>query len=289
MTQLTLKWILVLAALFALGPIAASLVAPLRLTDGSHAASLFTDGSFTRGLIAGLGVLGLALAIGVISGRLVVRDMGLTCAGLVVAWAAWRFSTVDRAIARSGDSGMFTMLAIEGLVVALAGLAIAAVIALTAKDRTRGLGLVATLGHDAPLGETVSRAPLFIATLIGIIAGGIAVWLIAAEALKGQCVLAAVSGGIAAGAAAQLYASTQRLRLGVLIPMASFAVLAAAAPLVTQNIHGAKAVADAMGGNLFPLGKLGPLDWLAGALLGTPIGIAWANSMLEKEHAPAHA
>lgn len=289
MTQLTLKWILVLAALFAVGPIAASLVAPLRLTDGSHAASLFTDGSFSRGLLAGLGVLGIALAIGVISGRLVVRDMGLTCAGLVIAWAAWRFSTVDRAIARSGDTGMFTMLAIEGLVVTLAGLAIAAAVGLTAKDHARGIALFATFGHDTPFGETVPRVPLAIATVIGMAAGGAAVWLVAAEAMKGQCVMAAVSGGIAAGAAAQLYASTQRLRLGTLVPMASFVVLAAASPLITQNIHGSQAVAVAMGGDLFPLGKLGPLDWLAGALLGTPIGVAWANSMLEKEHTPAHA
>lgn len=289
MTQLTLKWILVLAALFALGPIAASLVAPLRLTDGSHAASLFTDGSFAKGLVAGLGVMGIALAIGVISGRLVVRDMGLTCAGLVVAWAAWRFSTVDRAIARSGESGMFTMLAIEGLIVALAGLVIAAAIGLTAKDHARGLGLFATLNPDAPLGETVPRASLVIATVVGVVAGGAAVWLVAAEALKGQCVMAAVSGGIAAGAAAQLYASTQRLKLGALVPMASFVILAAVGPIVTQNMHGTKVVAIAMAGDLFPLGKLGPLDWLAGALIGAPIGIAWANSMLEKEHAPAHA
>jgi hypothetical protein len=283
MMQVTLKWIVVLAALFAAGPLAASFVSHLTLVDGGHAASLFTDGSFARGLLAGVLVLALATVMGIASGRLVARDMGLTAAGLVIAWAAWRFSTVDRAASRIGGQGMLTVLAIEGLVVGLAGVAMAAAIGATSRERQPRAAIVGAMMNEGALGEDVPRSAMLFSGLLGLLVGGSCVWVVAVEALKGQCVMAAVTGGIACGAASQLYASTRRVRLGILVPMLAMALLAGVSPLITRSIHGQSIVLDAMAGRLFPLGKLGPLDWLAGALLGVPIGLAWANSMLEKE------
>lgn len=288
MTQLILKWIVVLAALFAAGPLAASLVAPLHLADGSHAASLFTDGSFTQGLFAGLGVLALATVIGVVSGNLVARDMGLTVAGLVIAWAAWRFSSVDRAASRIGSGGMLATLAIEGLLMGLAGTAIAAAIGLTSREKLSRSALFASFPDDQPQ-EKLPRQGLVTAGLVGVAAAAGVVWIIAVEPTRGQCVMAAVTGGIACGGAAQLSASMRRLRLGPIVPMLSMTLLATLSPLITMQIHGSSLVETAMAGKLFPLGKLGPMDWLAGALLGVPIGLAWANSMLEKEPASAAA
>lgn len=288
MTQLLLKWIVVLVALFAAGPLAASLVAPLHLADGSHAASLFTDGSFLHGLGAGLGVLAMATVMGVIGGTLISRDMGLLVAGFVVAWAAWRFSSVDRAVSRVGGSGMLVTLAIEGLVIGLAGAAISIAVSTTAREKQGRAGVLGSFLDDEP------QAPLPMATLvtsgvIGAAAAGVVVWIIAGEPTRGQCVMGAVIGGIACGAASQLSASMQRLRLGILPPMLAIALLATVGPLVTMKMHGSSLVELAMGGRLFPLGKLGPMDWLAGALLGVPIGLAWANSMLEKDPAAATA
>lgn len=285
MVQLILKWIVVLAALFAAGPLAASLVSPLTLADGGHAASLFTDGSFAQGLLAGVLVLALATVVGIVSGVLVSRDMGLTTAGLVIAWAAWRFSTVDRAVSRVGGQGMLTVLAIEGLAMGIAGVAVAMAIGAISRERHPRMNIIGTITHEEEPGEQVSILVLVYSGLLGMIVGGFCVWIVAVEALKGQCVMAAVTGGLACGSAAQLYASTKRVRLGILAPMLAMTILAGASPIVTSSIHGKSVVMDAMAGRLFPLGKLGPFDWLAGALLGVPIGLAWANSMIEKEHA----
>jgi hypothetical protein len=289
MTQLVLKWVVVLAALFAGGPLAASFVAPLRLTDGSHAASLFTDGSSSSGLLAGFGVLALASVMGLASGRLVARDMGLTVAGLVVAWAAWRFSTVDRAASRIGGQGMLATLSIEGLLIGLFGAGMALAISLVARERLSKWEAIGHYVESESRGAEFPIGTLVLSGLVGLLAGGFAVWLVATEALKGQCVMAAVIGGVACGAASQLFASTARFHLGVVVPMLAFAVLAGIAPIVTMYVHGKNIVEVAMGGDLFALGKPGPFDWLAGGLLGVPIGIAWANSMLEKEPASATA
>lgn len=289
MTQLILKWTVVLLALFAAGPFAASIVSPLRLSDGSHAASLLTDGSTIQGLLAALAILAIASALGLISGRLIARDMGLTVAGLVLAWAAWRFSTVDRALARTGDTSMPTILALEGLLVCLAGTAIACAIAATSRERKPIAGILGEFTGEQPLGETLEPSRLAIAGVAGIAGAVAVVWLVANQATKGQCVMAAVLGGIACGAAAQLSATVNRIRLGILAPMLAMTLLAAAAPLIARAIEGSQLIAHATAGTLFPLGKLGPLDWLAGALLGVPVGLAWANSMIEKDPATAAA
>jgi len=41
-------------------------------------------------------------------------------------------------------------------------------------------------------------------------------------------------------------------------------------------------VGAAIGGDLFTLAMPMPLDWLAGAFWGIPIGLSWAESMVEK-------
>jgi hypothetical protein len=38
----------------------------------------------------------------------------------------------------------------------------------------------------------------------------------------------------------------------------------------------------ALAGTLFPLARPMPLDYLAGALIGLPLGLWWAGSMLER-------
>ena len=289
MTQLILKWIVVLLALFAVGPFAASIVAPLRLPDGSHAASLLTDGSIIHGLTAGAIVLALAATMGLVAGRLIARDMGLTVAGLIVAWAAWRFSTVDRAISRIGNGDFLTTLAIEGLILGLLGTTIAVAIGLTSREKQPKAAVVGAFLEDQSPGAPIPITNLVLAGAVGAVVAAAAVWIVAVEALKGQSVMAAVIGGIACGAGAQLAATMHRIRLGILVPTLAMAVLATLSPLITISKLGVHATATATEGNLFALGRLGPLDWLAGALLGVPVGLAWANSMLEKEPASAIA
>lgn len=283
MTQLILKWIVVLAALFAVGPLAGSMTATLRLADGGPAASLLTDGSMLHGLAAGGLVLGMACVMGILAGRLVTRDMGLTVAGLILAWAAWRLGVVDRALSRAGSGGMLKTLAIEGLLVGLVGTGIAMAIGATSREKMPRAAILGASFEDQGPEARLSPVHFVIAGAAGAVAGGVVVWVVAVEALKGQCVIAGVVGGVACAVAAQLCATMWRVRLGVLVPMLAMAGLACVAPIVTKFVHGSDLAAAAMEGRIFPIGKLGPMDWLAGALLGVPVGLAWANSMLERE------
>ena len=62
------------------------------------------------------------------------------------------------------------------------------------------------------------------------------------------------------------------------------AVLAIVGPLSGEALASSGVVATTYKGNLFPLANISALDWIAGGLLGIPLGVAWAGSMIEKRH-----
>ena len=68
---------------------------------------------------------------------------------------------------------------------------------------------------------------------------------------------------------------------------AAIAILASGSPLIASFIHGSpeQLVRAALAGKLFVLARPLPLDWLAGAFIGAPIGLVWAASMVDKHGA----
>lgn len=285
MLQALIRWVVPLVALLGLGPLAWLLTGRLRAPDGGRETSLLLNEAPARGLAALAAAMALALAAGVLGAWSIGKRSGLFCAGLVLAWAAWGTGRVDRLLSWSGRAESLYTLALEG---ALVGALTTVVSLLVLRTPTR-----AAAGPDArdpehlhhhlpeePSALWDTGAPA--AVLAALAAGAVVVWLLAQETLKGQTVAAATVGGLFAAAAGRV--ASQRVSGALFV--GAMAVLMAASPAAAALIHSSGAVKAALAGTLYHGARLMPLDWAAGALMGVPLGLSWAASMIEK-HQPA--
>jgi hypothetical protein len=123
--------------------------------------------------------------------------------------------------------------------------------------------------------------------MAALIAAALVTWLVAVEPLKGQTIAACMIAGVAAGG----FSRAASPRDGALTPvpaLIAMALLAAAGPLSALVVTGSSnVVSAAIGHKLFALAMPMPFDWLAGAFWGVPLGLSWAESMVEKQAAPA--
>ncbi len=278
MPKAILRWTIYLAAVLVVGPLAGAMTAWLRAPDGGTHATPLVSTSPVLGLAAGLGAVGVALAAGFIAVRHLGAKPAMSTAGLVLAWAAWRTGTIDQIVRQNDSAGVLWMLAAEGAIFGLAGVLMPLLI-----------GLIERLDQDddaptsAAAAESVRGAfnwkSMGGPVVAGVIAGGIVAWAVAQTPLKGQAVAAAILGAVFASAAARLVdvrASLPTLAMPV-------AILAVLGPL-SGIVMGASTnlLVAGRNGALFPLANILPLDWIAGGLLGIPLGVAWANSLIEK-------
>ncbi len=286
-----IKWALYMLALLVVGPLASNSLAALRDATGGHQATALVGASLRAGLIATFLPLLAATLLGAVASRLVGPRHGLLTAGLVLAWAAWRSATIDGLMRVTRDSGAIMPLAIEGAILGVIGLLIGAIVwgvgtageaKPTNADSAARTGLGAKAATDLLISASRGRGGAFTAIVIGVLAGAAAVWLIAQEPLKGQTIAACLVAGIAAGGFGK--AVTPRDQPASPIPaLAAMALLATLAPLSALVMHTSpRLVTDAIQGKLFALAIPMPLDWLAGAFWGIPIGLSWADSMVEK-------
>ena len=105
------------------------------------------------------------------------------------------------------------------------------------------------------------------------------VWLIAQSPRKGQVVIATTLGGVAAGLVGRLASPTVQPVL--LFP--AVCVFGALGQWVTGLWLPSDPAALVAAGQLPAIVLPLPIDYAAGALIGVPIGISWANSFLEKQ------
>lgn len=211
----------------------------------------------------------IALMFGAAAARVSGVQTGLTTAGLVMAWVAWRSGQVQDMVRESHSSGPLSRLAVEGAILGPLGVAMACVIVLASRPAGEG-----TLRQRLWGGKGTIQA-----CAIGLAAGGLAAWLVAVTPLKGQAVAAAIAAGAAAAAAARL-ADVHVPVASIAVPVAVLGVLGPIAGLVLAG--SGNVVAASYQGALAPISHITPLDWIAGALLGIPMGVGWAGSMLEK-------
>lgn len=281
--RLTLRWVMLLGALFVLGPIAGHLINTLRAPDGSTNATPLVSTSPAMGIVDVVVVMALALGIGVVSGRVFGPRLGLRTAGFVVAWAAWLTGTIDAILRRTQDAAPMWTLAIEGVVAGAMGLAVFLMIVAVSRphnepERTEfARSSLGDLRRMASVGALVA--------LVGaVVGGGVVAWIVAFEPLKGQTVMAAFLGGIAAAAIGRLAVGVVDREAPVAVYFIAIVVLAIASPASAALVAGSDAalIDASYDGTMFPLGFIMPLDWLAGGLLGVPIGLAWVGSMLDK-------
>ena len=293
MKQTTTRWSVHLLALCALGPLAGYLVSTLRAADGGPDTSLLVNTTPVKGVIFGLISFALAGLIGVVGARFVTRNdesgqprpdarAGLFAAGITLAWAAGRAGRVDVLIRSADSAGPMTTLAIEGLIVGTLGVLLAAVIYGVGKpeEQVPGNDKPATIGAIIGAIKRVIKAPgVQVAVPIATVVGAAGAWIAAASPLKGQTIGAAFVAGILAGGAGRV--ADQRT------PAQSFmlciGVLAVVGPLsIFIFKQGAGPVEAAVQGTMFSVAQIAPLDWVAGGMLGVPLGVAWAGSLIEK-------
>jgi hypothetical protein len=280
MTRTIIRWSLYLAAALVLGPLAGQLVAQVEAADGGRHATALVGGSIGRGWVMTLGGWGLAAVTGLAAARLLGLRVGLTVGGLVMVWAAARSGSVEEILRITGSRGALVSMAIEGAVIGLLTAGLLAAMVLAARPNS---------GHDTLDGDddiegarslaAKMRTPGFaLSTAVAVAVGAAMVWLLAREGLKLQTIGAVTLGAIMMGAAGRL---ADHRSPSVFIGLA-ITILAVAGPLIAMTMQGAGVVDAAYAGMLHPLARPAPLDWAAGALLGSRWGLDWASSLMEK-------
>lgn len=115
--------------------------------------------------------------------------------------------------------------------------------------------------------------------LAGLVAP-VAVWFLAQSSLKGQAVGSVFAGAVVAGIIARLLAPhVQPAAVAVGVVLAG-----AAAQFVGIRMLGSMPLADAFARGAVPRLLIPmPVDWAAGAFMGTAVGLGWAKSFLHHE------
>lgn len=277
MKQGAIKWTLVLGALLAAGPVAWLLTGTLRGADGARDATPLLSISPAMGVVKGLIAIGLAAAVGYGVAVKVTARYGVFCAGLVLAWAAWGTGNIDAILRVTPERAALWRLAVEGLILGVPAAA-AGWFIMNREPVVRDEEESAT--RFRRLGAGASPWALDGAALgVTLVAAVLAAWLVAQNTLKGQTVVAAMMAGVLAGVA--ITALTIRARPGVLV--VGVVVMAFAGPAVGALVEptGTALVMAANGGLLTPTARILPLDWIAGAFLGVPIGLSLLGSVAE--------
>ncbi len=288
MARTVIRWTLFFAALFVLGPLAWLATGRLHGPDGGHETSPLLSGTPVWGVILALGAVGLAALVGFASTKAVHPHNGMFNAGMVLTWAAFGTGTIEalaRASLASGTS-LGWRLTVEGALLAVVG-GISAVL-------IGGLGTASAHVHahaHARPGHASDRPGLptwGVAIACGIVGGFIGAWLVAQNSLKGQTVAAGAMAAII-GCAGAMLADARAPQAGALVGVC---LMAAIGPLAGTLMHGSGERGfshAAIAGTLLPAARVMPLDWLAGAFLGAPMGLALGGWITEGRHGKAGA
>lgn len=280
MIDATVRWILYIVALVLIGPIAGSLMGLTEGPDGSAGTALVSKSPIVGGIGLLLGWILAAGLGGLAAWRCGLRP-GLTCAGIVVCWMAGMSASTFSTLSATGDAPWVWFVA-EGVLVALCLVGMGVVVALAAQRHTPRPGEHVT-PQSAEAMETEHSLRISgraaAGVLIAAIGGGAVAWALAVTDLKGQTIAAAAIAAIAIAVVAKLV-DLKTPALGALAAAALLAITGPAYALATVPADAALAAAYAQ---VLPgIVRLTPLDWAAGTLLGTPIGLAWAASIVKR-------
>jgi len=258
------RWSVLGAAFFLLGPLAGWAIGALETPTGAQAAGPLGADS----LVAGLGALVLigacAALVAVIGARRCSLRTGVFGAGLVVAWAGFSGAQVDDVLRFADPPGALWRLAIEGLLLGALGLAIA--------------WLASRAGRAPPDERDTPVRSSGLGVIVALVVGAIGAGAVARSELPGQPVAAA----IAAGTFGTVVGRVVDRGLPSWTYVGTIGVLAFAGPAAGAVVHGDRATEALYADSLLAISRLTPLHWLAGALIGVPLGSAWASSMVEK-------
>lgn len=265
MTRSIIQWTCIFVAALAVGPVAGWLAASLRAPDGGISATGLTSEAPIIGLVKMGAVVLLAGGMGVAAARLVSAKTGLFCAGLVLAWGAWRSGRMDEILRRAQSPAPLWSLAIEAAVLGALALIVGVAILKAGKADQRD--------HA----DALTSPAAGVGALVALVVGGVAAFFLARSEMVGQTFAAALLAGMLGATVGRVVRHTA--------PLACFlgagAVLAIAGPAAGALASGPNVMADLYAGTLLPLARPVPLDWLAGIFMGVPMGASWAASMIE--------
>jgi len=291
MRKAVFEWVSLVLAVLILGPVAGLLPAMLRSPAGSGQMSALTSTTPVLGIFLAMGALAIATVVGMFGSKTVTRPMGMACAGFVLVWVACRFGRAEMIFREStSPTTSAWLMAIEAAI-----LAIPALWVVTMVQRPRPFeyedGLFAIAEVHTGLMDGIKALFKDHRGLLAVLAAaagavfGCALGSI--SLLKGQCVFAGVLAGIGAGCAGGLLIAGLDSRPS-LAPYVGVLLVAIAAPIFAIFKHGAGLGTAAVTGDLVPLGRLIPIDWIAGMFLGVPWGLSWVSGMV-KDQVPATA
>lgn len=282
MAKAAARWVLFVGAVFAVGPLAFLLVGTLHAPDGSRGSTPIISQDPFMGMARAVLAVALCCGYGLLVRRLVSARWAYLCAGLALAWAAYGTGTLPDVLRAAPSDQTLWLLALEGLILGLPVIGFA--------------WLVMPHSHHAPVPEGRHKLGLrdpqpvvtgTLAFVIAIVGACVGVWLIAQNLLKGQTIAAAAVGALIAAMAGHLAAPSAPPWAFV----AGVVTVAFSAPVVAIMIE--RSALDILQGThtmrvLIPLRPM-QLDWMAGALIGTPIGLAWAGSFVDPKLAASGA
>ena len=285
--RITIRWIFLLGALFVVGPLSSRVTAGLTAIDGSQHTSLLVGSSMSDGILATIAVFALCAAVVLPGAALAGPRRGMLLACYCLAWASWTTGSVDEIIRSLRGESPVQTLVLEAIFVGALMLLLLLAMLRVGRVQERGPdGLDFAAGKKAVAQNL--RGLVSVGGLAGLVAavalGGLVAWIFAIEPLKGQAIFAALLGGIAAGAGAHMVSVTvadEDHPAPTITPFLAVALLGLIGPIAMQAMANGDLRGAAFAGKLFPLGHILPLDWAAGGMLGVPIGVTWARSMIE--------
>lgn len=277
MAKAVVRWSLFFAALLVVGPIAYALVGTLRAPDGGPGVTPILSTSPIIGLLRGVVAVGMCCGFGYLVCRWVSPRWAYFCAGVAMIWAAAGTGTLVDVLRAAPSDRTLWMLGLEGLVLGLPVVAFSWYILPHSPHAPAPPG-GSRLSHRDPQPVVVGT----VAFVFAIAGGAVSAWLIGQNLLKGQTIAAAVVGGLVGAMAGHLAAPSAPPWAFI----AGIVALAVAGPVVAGLVErsGQELLRATFTARVLPPVRLLPLDWLAGGLVGVPIGLAWAGAFVDKKH-----
>lgn len=282
------RHVLTASSVLAIGPLAGAIAGDVRLPGGAGGATALTSERPVHGGLMLLISLSIVGATGTLGARLFGARHGILCAGLVAAWVAWNHGMTEGVLMNARDSSPLLALAIESLVVGVTMLMMVGAV-----ERVGGVGAApgpSKAGASETTRRRTSRSMFVGAAAVAACAGLLGVHLFGVESLKGQTIFSVFVGAVLAGAAARLVVSgtdDAAARSASFAGFVAIALLCVAGPVAAALVHGDGVAAAAFAGQLVRVANPCAADWLAGGLLGVPIGAWWASAMMPPTHQPA--
>jgi hypothetical protein len=266
MTQIIARWVLLAVAAVVVGPVVGWLVGGAPSLNGGPATALVSD-SPALGTIRSLLALVLAGGVGLVASLMAGRRTGIAVMGVALVWGAWGTARLDD-LARVPEVGNpAASLGIEGFLLGL----VAAAIAVGLAYMGRGPGREA-IARDNPKAPAIG-AGVFIASAIAL------AWVVARTGMVGQALAAAAVGGFVGGALARTFAQHG----GMLGAILAVPLVAAIGPIVGSMATSGDLVEAVYEHSVAGVLRIMPMDWIAGLLVGLPLGWAQADTMIEHQ------